>query len=350
MKARFFILAACSLLATSCGPSPQDQATAARAAYEQMDYVAARDHLAGALADRPDDPKLLEMLARIRLEFGDGEGAIAALDRLQGLGKLPADADLLYAEGELQGGKAEAALRRLGDETVADAWRLRALATFMQGDPAKAADNFQRGTAASGPKARLQAAYAIFLVEHGEVAEARFAADAAMKEAPGLLQARLADAMVLQAEGKADAALAGYYAILDRVPDHRPALLGAIGVLGHAGRIDELAPLVERGAAAFPGDREFAYLSARLAAERGDWARVRSILQAVETSIADYPEASGLYAQALLEEGAVEQARLRLASLHRALPGDPMIRRTYASALIRVGDYRQAERVIAPLA
>ncbi len=341
---------AAGLLLAACGASGAEQAEAARAAYAAMDYPAARDRLAEALADAPGDPELLLLLARTRLELGDGEGVIGTLDRLAAIDSLPPDAALLYAEAELQRGEIAKGLARIEDDVTADGWRLRAWAAMQQGDRAGAAQAFTSGLAAPGPKARFNSDYAIFLVDDGRIAEARAAADEARAEAPDLVQPLIADGLVAQAERRGEAALAAYNAILDRMPHHPVALRGAIDVLGQAGRIDELTPLVERGRQARPGDPEFIFLAARIAAESGDWAAARDILQAGEGAIADHLNARGLYAQAMLETGQREDALRRLIVLHRQMPEHDELRRLYARALGEVGDWGEALRIIRPLA
>lgn len=341
---------AASLALASCGDSGAESADAARAAYAAMDYHGARDRLAEALADMPGDPDLLALLARTRLELGDGEGAIGTLDRLAAMGHLPPDAAVLYGEGELQRGDIAKGLARIEGERSADVWRLRAWAARQEGDDDAAGRAFASGREAAGAKAKFNSDYAIFLLDHGRTAEAREAADAARGESPHMVQPLIADGLVAQAEGRAQAAMAAYEAILERMPDHPIALRGMIDVLGEAGQIEDLIPLVERGRRARPDDPEFLFLAARVAGEEGDWTRARDILQAGEGAISDHLGASGLYAQALLETGQREDALRRLIVLHRQLPEHDELRRLYARALGEAGDWRAAAQVIEPLA
>lgn len=349
MAYRVSLIAALSLLA-ACSGSDTEPADAARAALAAGDYTAARTHVALALKHSPSDPDLLELLARTRLGLGEGDATIATLNRLAALGRLPADASLLYAEAELQRDAPEEAVRRLADDSSAPAWRIRALAAARQGDREQAAHAFSAGTRAAGPKAELLVNYAYFLLEDEDVLGARRVANAALSESPGGIDAMLLDARVSQRELRNSAALAHYRKILKQIPDHRDALLGAIAVLGAAGQLDEVQALLARGLANSPGDPEFIYISARLAAEKNDWVAVRRILQQTEMSLADFPEANSLYSQAMLEMGQAEQARARLVGLVRDDPGNALIRRLYARALMDLGDFAEARLAIEPLA
>ncbi|MFC4255799.1 tetratricopeptide repeat protein [Altererythrobacter xixiisoli] len=343
------LLPALSLLA-ACSGSDVDPEEGARTALAAGDYVVAREYLAAALKASPADPELLELLARTRLGLGEGDATIATLNRLATEGRLPADAALLYAEAELQRDAPEEAVKRLADDSSAPAWRIRALAAVRQGDREQAAHAFSAGTRAEGPKADLLVNYAYFLLEDDDVPGARRIANIALADSPKHIDTMLLDARISQRELRNSAALARYREILASIPAHREALLGAISVLGAAGELDEVQTLLARGMENAPGDPEFIYISARLAAEKNDWVAVRRILQQTEMSLADFPEANSLYSQAMLEMGQAEQARARLVGLVRDDPENPMIRRLYARALMDLGDFAEARQAIEPLA
>jgi len=349
MAYRIPLLFALPLLA-ACSGSDVDPEDGARAALAAGDYPAARTYLAEALRDSPSDPDLLELLARVRLGLADGDATIATLNRLAAVGRLPKDAALLYAEAELQRDAPEEALHRLADDDSAAAWRIRALAAIRQEDREQAGQAFLAGTRAPGPKSELYVNYAYFLLEDDNLVGARHAVNATMAERGDAIDSMLLDARVSQREGRNSDALKRYREILTRFPGHRDALLGAISVLGEAGQIAEVEKLVAQGVANAPGDPEFTYLTARLAAEKQDWVAVRRTLQPAEMSLSDFPEASALYSQAMLEMGQAEQARARLVGLLRNDPDNALVRRLYARALLALKDNAEARIVIEPLA
>jgi Flp pilus assembly protein TadD len=123
--------------------------------------------------------------------------------------------------------------------------------------------------------------------------------------------------------------------------------MGRIGVLGDLGRLDEARPLIEQAATARPGDPDVTYLRARLAAEDGEWARVREMLQPLEAS--NQPGVRLLYARSLVELDLHEQARGILNPMLRELPGSVVVRRLLASAMIGSGDPAGALAVLDPV-
>jgi len=351
MRKPHLLLASTLLLALAACSSPLSDPTAdAAKAFAAQDYLAARDHAQAALREDSGDVEALELLVRSQIAVGEGGNALLTLDRLKAAGGKPADAVLLEAEANLQVGEIDIVLMLLEGVDSAEAWRLRALAASQRNDDAGALAAFARGREAAGDKLRLYAAEASWYLSRGNADGARPAVALAQQAGPDRLETLFITATLAQLDGDADMASRAFVAILEIAPHDRPALLGAIAQMGELGRVDLLRPLVERGAAAYPGDPEFIYLTARIKAEEGDWQGVRDMLQARETSLAAHPDSRGLYAEALSKLGQLELARTHIVPLYRAHPDNPQIVRVYAAVMLATGNAAEAARAIAPLA
>lgn len=315
-------LAGCSLFAA-------DPLAQAEEAMARQDFVAARDALQGALERDAQDAAALELLARAQLALGQGAEVIATLDRLAAARALPADAALLRAEALLQTGEIDAALALLAGRRDAESWRLRATAAGLRGDDAGVREAFAQGRGAEGDRRKLLTAEATWHLDRGDAAGARAAVGAVQQLAPDSIETLSVSARLAYLMGEPGLAARAYFAILEKSPTDRPALLGAIASTRTIGRMDLAADLVARGRSAFPGDIAFIYHTALLDADAGNWQAVRSRLQADEGKVADFAPARLLYGQAMLELGQVEQARALVGPLVGDQPDDPVTRQTW---------------------
>ncbi|WP_158610967.1 tetratricopeptide repeat protein [Aurantiacibacter spongiae] len=350
MPARTLWSVAFAAALAACSAAQDNHLAAAQDAYAKQDYITAGQQAQAALGDDARNVPALALLARAQIAMGRGEAALATLGRLDRTGERPDDAALLAAEGHLQTGDTAATERLLRGQDSADSWRLRALAADMQGEEAAARIAFAQGRQAWGDRSRLHAAEASWYLARGDADGARPAVRRAQAEAPDRIETLYVTGRLAQLDGEHDLASRAFLAILDIAPLDRPALLGAIAELGALGRMDLLRPLVLRGAEAYPRDAEFLFLAARLKAEAGDWAGVRTLFQRNENLIADHPDSRALYAKALLEAGQPEQARAQIVPVWRQHPDNPLIARIYAEVLIETGQAAQAREVVAPLA
>ena len=338
------------LVLSACNAGGDDAAQQARASFERQDYITAAQQSVEALAHAPDDAELLQILARSYLAQGEGEGALRAAERFEAAGGDAQDAALLRSEALLQLGRTETAMAAVSSLQSPDAWRMRAIAAMHDGDAARADAAFAQGRRLAGDHTRLLATQAHWLIGEGRLEEAAPVVGELRRLAPERLESLFVQARLAQERGDGAAALESFEKILAKAPLDRPALLGAIAELGARGRIEEIRPLVVRARKAMPGDIEFIYLDARIAAADGNWPAVRALLQANETQVQEHPDARGLYGEALLETGNPEQARLQLAPLYRSHPEIPQIAKAYARALSVTGDEAQARAITRRLA
>ena len=350
MTNRPFAALTLALLLAACDDPVADHKGDAEAAFASQNYFAARDAAQQALRDDPKDAEALELLVRTQIAMGQGSDALLTLDRLANLGGALADDTLLRAEASLQAGDTREAVDLLANDQSAEAWRLRALAASQDGDEAEMLAAFAKGREAEGDKFKLIVAEASWYLSQGDADAARPLVAQAQKAAPGRVETLFVTARLAQLDEDSELASRAYLGILDITPLDRPALLGAIAEMGKLGRIDLLRPLVARGLQAYPNDVEFIYLNARVKAEDGKWEAVRDELQKHESAIAGYPDARGLYGEALRRLGQFELARAQLAPVFRLTPDDQSVRRSYAEVLLETGDKDEARRVIEPLA
>ncbi|MXO90196.1 tetratricopeptide repeat protein [Pontixanthobacter aquaemixtae] len=344
-----FISAASIGLLQACSADPDASFDRAQAALEKHDYGAVRLDLIEALKAKPDDAAMVEMLARTELALGNGEGALRQLDQLDALGVTLDDHSRLRAEAEVTRGQAKSALTLLEGDKTAEAARIRSLALVQLEKFDEAREALKAGLSASGPKTRLHADYAMFVLVDGEADEARRFANMAMKEAPHLLDPHIALARVEEAAGNWGKALNLYEGASSAFPNSRAAMLGRIRALGELGRIDDAEPLIESAYAKLGQDVDVAFLMARLKAERGDWDEARTILQGKEAELGSYPPAQFLYARALMEVGLGELAYKNLTSLNLRYPGNPDAAGLLAKLKIERGDKAGAVDLLRPI-
>ncbi|RJY08520.1 tetratricopeptide repeat protein [Aurantiacibacter aquimixticola] len=331
----------------ACSGDPLD---GARDAFAAQDYAEARQQaLAAVKADGANGEALL-LLAQANIAMGQGADALAALDRLKDPDAASPQGTLIRAEALLQAGNREDALELLADLDSAEAWRLRALAAQMAGDDRAAADAFREGTMAAGDRSKLFTAAASFYLARGDTPAARRAIGEAQRLSPGSIETLFVSARLAQLDDKPELAARAYLAILERDPTDRPALLGAIRELDKLGRLDLITPLIQRGRRTYPADIDFVYLAASLEAFKGRWQAARDLLQNHESAVADHEDARGLYGEALLNVGQVEQARAMIAPLHRRHPDNAAYARLLTRILLESGEVAAARRTIAPFA
>jgi Tfp pilus assembly protein PilF len=157
------------LALAACADDPAARIARAEKAFAAHDYRAAQIDLAAALQAEPANPAALELAARNHLAQGDGVAAQSALDKLEAMGRSPADLPLLAGEAALLRGRGEEALAVVAGIDAAEAHRIRALARLALGDAAAADKDFAAGMTAGGDRTRLLADYGRFKLRQGDL-------------------------------------------------------------------------------------------------------------------------------------------------------------------------------------
>lgn len=337
------------LTLSACGVTPAESLAKAKTELTRHEYVAARVYLASYLGANPADRAARLLQAKTLLALGDGDGAQAELVKLANGQPPTGELAELSAEAALLRSAPDAAVQLLGSLGTAEAHRLLALAALQKQDVAGAQKQFEAAIAAGG-NARSFADYARFHLMTGAVAEAQDMAARAAKADPDGIDTLLVQGQLTVRSGDLAKALQIYERAAKLYPVSLAAITGQAAVLGDLGRIDEMDKLVERASAIAPKNPALAFLKARSAAARGDWAKVRDVVQPIEGELAPFDPLRVVYADALLHLGLREQAIAQLQSLVKAMPQNGDAARVLANAMLGNGDAKGALAVIRPLA
>ena len=337
------------LVLSACGDSPEQSFAKAQHEFSAHDYAAARIHVAAALQERPGNRDMLLLQARTLLALGDGDGAGTTLQALAGARSPVGELAELASEAALLRKAPDVALGFLSAETSIEAERLRALALIQKSDMTGAQQHFEKGLAAGG-SARLFADYARFRLLAGDIAGADELVARAVKAAPDAIDTLLIGAVLAVRHGNLQTALDLYARAGKLYPNNIAALTGQAAVLGDLGRSDEMRKVLASAAAASPRDSTVIFLRARDAMASKDWAKVREIIQPVESSLAVFDPLRQIYGEALLNLGQFDQAIAQLDPIVHAAPGNRAAVRILAEAKLASGDAVGAAATLRALA
>ena len=340
-----------SLLATAaCSRAdPAAQFAAAQQAFAAEDYAAARTGVLGALDADDDNRDMLLLLARTQLRLGDGDGAQAALSRLEDAGVSTPETMRMRAEAAILRGQGATALTLLGQDDDPEAWRLRAAAYAAQDDGAAALDALRKGMAKGERNAALVHDYAAFLMAAHDFPAAMRALETLRQLAPNKLDTLMLAGALASEMGQLDEAQRSFAAAAAAYPKRVEPLTALASLSAQQGRLDAAIALVGRAAKIIPNHREVIDLTVQFAAEKGDWETVRRTLAPQESTL-DPRSANGMsYAEALLQLGHPEQARAMFAQALLLSPQNPFARLMLAEAQLAVGDAAGSLRTLRPL-
>jgi Tfp pilus assembly protein PilF len=349
-RSRILIAAFAASMLASCAPSPAERMTRAQQAMAEHRYSLARPDLQAVLQDDPKNRAAQVALVRVFIAQENPSAAVELLERMARSGPLAGELRLLRSQAHLMLGGYDDALTGVAGDDSAEAWRIRAIARTGRGEPEQAALAFENGQHAPGPRARLLADYAHFLMSQNDLAGARGFARQAVQADTAELSALLVNGDIAMGSKQFRQALSWYSQAVRAYPENRPALFGRITALAELKRFDDVRKLVSAAREASPQDTELLYLEARLAADRKDWGAVRTLLQPYETSLETMPEANALYAEAFMHLGQAEQARTRLSSQLLREPDNRPVRILLGEAKLAVQDAEGALDTLAPVA
>lgn len=332
-----------------CGDSPETLFDKARGDFAAEDYQGARQHLAAALQERPEDRAMLALMAQTQLRLGDPDGAEGAIKRLAQAGVHGAEVARMKAQLALLRKAPDQALTLLGGDASVDGWRIRAEAQLALGQDAQAARSFERGMAA-GNDIRLADAYARYRLGAEDLrgAEAIFGRMRAI--APGSYETLLLEGDLSVAQGQADQAITAYRKAAKAYPDRIAPLLALANLFDAKSNLAEATKLVYKAAEIAPEDAAVEALSFQLMSEKGEWEKIRLALQGRESELEAGSGLSMTYAEALLRLGHAEQARVLFARAVLVLPGNPYSRMMLGEAQLATGDAQGAWDTLRPLA
>jgi len=337
-----------TILLAGCGSDPAELHDRARKSHAAQDFNAARIDLISALREDPANRAMLALLADIQLRLGDGEGARTTIRKLARAGGAGAAFNRLAAEAELLSGKPERTLELLGNDASADAWRVRAAAMLAQDLPDRAIAAFESGLAAGG-NARLLHDYARFRLASGDLAGARGLVERLKASAPNSFQAIMMQGDLAFNSGETARAAAYWRDAASRYPSRYEPLLALAGLASDSGKPDEALELVEKAGRIAPGNRETVSLRIQLLAEKGDWKKVRELLQKDESSLSPASAEGLTYAEALLRLDQAEQAGSFFSRALLLNPQNRYARMMLGESRLAAGDAAGAWSTLRPL-
>jgi tetratricopeptide (TPR) repeat protein len=347
---RSLLIAALPLaLLSACGKGASGHFEDARKAFAAEDFATARSELIAALEKEPADPAMRELQVRTLLRLGDGEGALTALARLKrNHPPAPVIIARYEAEAALLVGAADDAINLLGDDNSPDAWRIRAAARLANGDAAGAREAFAKGLAA-GEEPTLLAAYARHAMQADDRALATQLWQRLRAVRPDGLDTLLIGGMLASAAGDRAGAMAAYKDAARRYPHRYEPLFAQAEQLELQDKLPAAGKLAEQAAALAPNAKDVEELQLRLLKVSGQWEKLRALLQAQEGSL-DPTSARGLaYAEALLNLGHPEQARITFQRALLLVPGNRYARLMLGQAQMAAGDAAGAWATLRPL-
>ena len=336
-----------ALLLAACGTSPEEHFALAKEAFGKSDYQTAKGELGLALKDNPRDREMLRLLLRTQLQVGDGEGIQGAVDRLRAIGEKGPDLLRAEAEGLLLRGRGADAVRLLGNDNSADAWRIRAAERIAAQDGEGALAAFRSGSAAGG-NYRLTLDYTRYLIATGDLGGASGQFELLRKANANALETLMTGGLLSEKYDRRDLAAKYYQSAASRYPFRAEPLVALGNLQDFAGKVAEAASLAEAAAKIAPGDPAVQQLQLTVYAEQGAWTKVRDLLQSRETDL-DPTTVEGLkYAEALLRIGRAEQARAMFMKALQAQPQNRFVRMMLCEAQLATGDPAGAFETMQP--
>ena len=334
----------------ACTPAPETFFAEGEAAFQAHDYLKARIQLSEGLKQQPDNHAMQVLLVRTFLKLGDGERADLSIREMTPEMRSQQAIRLLQAEADVLLGRFDQALDGLSGIESAAADRLSALAHIGKGDIASAVDRLEAGMKRKDPSALLHATYARLEFMRGNWNRADDLSAEALKLDPQLIDGMLVRADLLERRNDLTESRAVFQNVLRIHPANFDARLGHARVLAAMGQGSEALEIAQGLQAEVPDAVAAASIRAAVAAQKQDWASVRSILQPFESGLPTQAGAAFLYGKALIELGLPGQAVIHLAPLFERQTGWRKLRVSYARALSESAEPDKALAIIRPLA
>ena len=339
-------LAACS----SGSEHPVEDASVAMA---NQDYSSARIHLMTALKENSKDPEANYLFAKTLIELGDGEGAEAALRKLDGLEAYQEKRAPLLGKAFLLKGQNDKALELAmapSDEYAAELFAIKAMAHFALGQTEEAEASLANGLTKAPENAELLWIAGNRNLDVGDLDAATRNVDAALKHRPKSMEALLLAGRISLAKADGETALSYFSKVRKLRPDNIIAEYMRGMVLKDFGQREEARHCFETVVSNSPMHPWATYFLALMDYEDGNTHGAYNRIQNTKADLSEVPGILRLSGFLELQRGNNEQA---IEKLNRYLAAHPIDSET-ASALSRAyagaGNYAQAYRVIAPLA
>ncbi len=339
----------------ACSSDNVPQMDTIRAAYQQQDYVRARELAATALKANPSDSALVFLSGQIALDSGNLDFAKAQMQRLLPDAQFGARARVELARTFLLLGNPREALATLGAKPSSGlGYSLAATAASLLGYPEKEGRLMMEGLEAFPTSNELLVHGGNNALSIGDVAAARTWTERALQIGAQDKDVQMLAARLALAENKPAKAEQYLDAILRKWPNDGLALLSKAEILGNAGNLKAAEALFVK--ASGPGNRATSavsatarYYRAQLAFDTGKYDTARDLLAGIGQPKAFLPTARLAGVLAAYKEND-EQAIDLLRHFLGQGGEDPLARYALAISLARVGQKSQAWSYLRPIA
>lgn len=301
------IAAAAALLTSACSPAPEGSLAEATRAYEQGDFAAARDQLAGLFASGGANDQAYLLQLRLMLDLGNGYAALAAIEKLPDTALDAPQRRVATAHAQLLQGKPQDALdlyEGADPASFAEAdfrmalWALREL-----GKDEEFANGMDLALERHPKSPDLNAMAGEQLIRLGLPGEAVAYAATALKDGPDNYEALLTNGRVAIAGGDLPRAMEHYAKAAKLYPFHAAPHANVAGLQLDLGKVEDAGKTL---AAALRDHPEHAFLQwqqARYALAKKDIGAARFALEKARRTFSDNGEFTLLSAQVEEQSG-----------------------------------------------
>ncbi len=343
VRVRLTALVATALLAACAAESPEKLIASGRDYYGRGELNAAEIQLKNALQKAPENGAARLLLGQVLLDKRDAVGAEKELRRALQFGQDPAVVMPLLARALAALGSHNklidefAAYRAADPRTQARLQILLGDAYLAVGEPAPARAAYQAALAVlpDDPAARL--GQARLLAADGKAAQADAAADAILALDPRYARAFALKADLAAAREDTDRALHLLEQAVDADPALRPAQAALLAQLIGRKRLDEAQARLEVARTSARGDPTWTYFSALIALERGDLPAARDQVLQVLKRAPDHVPSLVLAAGVELRAANPAQAESHLRRALALQPDNAIAQRLLVATHLRAG-------------
>jgi len=335
----------------ACQPERGASLAEAQRYFAEGQWADARIELMNFLKTNPDNVAALNLMARIQIAGGDGEGAAATLARIGGKPPAAGLADM-KAEADMLRGRCRDLLAVMPDKSAMSATlrRVRALCAIDGGDTAAAAKEVASGLAEHNGDAGLQLVAARLAILRGDLSEAERLVEAARKTKASGYEIEMAAGAIEQRRANVSGALRRYAAAEKHNPLNSGPLAAQAELFAAVKGEERLTSVVDRLRRIAPQSPAMAMAAARLALLRGDAPGAQEKLLAARQLSGDRPAIHLLAGQVGMAAGNHDIAIAELSRYLGSGVHDEDAALTLAAAYAASGDPERAIATLEPFA
>ena len=353
---RLFVAFALAVAVAACDRNdPASFVASAKSYMAKSDYKAAIIQLKNAIGSSPNDPEARFLLAKALFESGDMVGAETEIRKAIDLKYSSEEAYPLLARALVGEGKNEAAIAEIGGQKLqtakarADIATSLAIAKGALGNLAEAKSAIDAVLKDMPGDARALIVRAQIAAQEGDLPESMRLVDTALAGAPKDREALLAKAQLLLSTGKREEATAMLEKAVDAYPEARTARVSLVSLLVGSQHLDDASRQLDKLKAVAPNEIGTVYAEALVATARGEPAKARDLIQkvlAVQPTNLPSLYLSGLIDAQLKSYVTAEDTLRKVVAM---APNDPSARKLLASIYLQTKQPKLALETIDPM-